>query len=195
MEYKNCYSFDKETKEYKGVVPAFKDPLDGGYNLPANTTFVEVISYGEFEIPVFENEEWHIELDYRQHLIDGEYVGGKPYYDPSKFWWADAQYMTELGDIPEGMEWDKISVPQIVENVVDNQNAVAGYKAYLSNTDYVHNVIAEEPDKAEKYAPVIAERIRVRGLIDPLQEQIDADRASIVETYGEEALNHLHEGS
>lgn len=191
METKTCWSYEKETKEYNGVTIAFTDPEDGGFNLPANATFVEPPQFGEFETAVFNGESWAVVPDYRRHLINGNYEGGKPYYDPSKYWWDEGSYMETFGDIPSGMTFTKMNTPQIVVDVVNLEKQIQTSKNYLADTDYVHNVILEEPEKAEKYAPVIEERKRVRASIDPTEEQIDSLKNQIVSLYGEEALDHL----
>ena len=192
MEIRTCWAYDRKTKEYEGITTAFENPLDGGFNLPANATFVEPPQFGEFETAVFNGESWAVVPDYRRHLDNtGTFVGGKPYYDPAKYWWDEGSYMETFGDIPSGMTFTKMDTPQIVVDVVNLENQIQTSKDYLADTDYVHNVILEEPEKAEKYAPVIEERKRVRASIDPTEEQISNLKNQIVSLYGEEALNHL----
>jgi hypothetical protein len=60
-----AYRYDSETKEYKGIQQAQADPLAGGYLLPANCTFVEVPEYTTGTIPVFKNDSWTVQNDYR----------------------------------------------------------------------------------------------------------------------------------
>ena len=60
-----AYKFDKVTKEYKGELEAQINPLEGGYLLPANCTFIEVPIYNVGQIPVFGNDEWVIKTDNR----------------------------------------------------------------------------------------------------------------------------------
>ena len=191
MDTKTCYRFKEDTGELLGSEMAFCEPKGGTFPLPANCTFIEPPIFAEFEIPAFDGEKWDIKPDYRKHIRDGQYVGGKPFYDPSQYWWAEGKYMTKIGDIPEGMTFVKMDKPQIVIEVVALMDEIQEKKKYLSETDYIHNVIAEEPDKAEKYAPVIEERKSVRASIDPMQERIDQLKAEIVEKYGKDALDHL----
>lgn len=60
-----AYRYDKTTKEYKGTQEAQINPLEGGYLLPANCTFLEVPKYSEGFIPVFENDIWTVKIDNR----------------------------------------------------------------------------------------------------------------------------------
>lgn len=60
-----AYKYDKDTKEYLGTQEAQINPLEGGYLLPANSTFAEVPEYGEKQIPVFEEGVWTVEVDNR----------------------------------------------------------------------------------------------------------------------------------
>ena len=60
-----AYKFDENTKEYLGTQQAQPNPLEGGYLLPANCTFVAPPEYLENTIPVFENNEWVIKADNR----------------------------------------------------------------------------------------------------------------------------------
>lgn len=84
-----AYKFDKNTKEYLGTQEAQINPLEGGYLLPANCTFLEVPEYSEGEIPVFENDIWVIKIDNRgswQVKLDDvtfsnvDYIGEKAGY-------------------------------------------------------------------------------------------------------------------
>ena len=192
MNTKTCYRFDEKTHEYRCTDLAFQEPIELTYPLPANCTFIEPPVVGDFEIAIFDGKSWEVKPDYRKHFEKGTYVGGKPYFNPNKYWWAEEQYMTEIGDIPEGMSFEKMEKPQIVSDVVELINEIRSSKQYLSDTDYIHNIIAEEPEKAEKYALVIEERKRVRATIDPTEEQIKTLKEQIVAEYGEEALKHLY---
>lgn len=58
-----AYKYDKTTKEYLGTQEAQINPLEGGYLLPANCTFLQVPEYAEKEIPVFENDVWVVKAD------------------------------------------------------------------------------------------------------------------------------------
>lgn len=192
METRICYKFDKKTNEFLHTTYAFQEPVGKTFPLPSFSTFVEPPKVEEFQVAVWNEEKWEIKKDYRRHLVQGEYVGGKAYYNPNEYWWANEQYMTEIGDIPEGMSFEKMEKPQIVSDVIELTNEVYTNKQYLSDTDYIHNVIAEEPEKADKYASVIEERKRVRATVDPTEEQIEGLKAQIVILYGKEALNHLY---
>lgn len=192
MDTKKCYSYKEDTKEYLGETLSFKDPLEGKFNLPANCTFEEPSEVGDFEIPVWEEDKWTVKPDYRKHLSqEGMYEGGKPYYDPKEYWWSEPKYMTSIGDIPEGMTWNKIDLPLICQEAVDLEDKIIEGKKYLQDTDYVHLVITEEPEKEEKYSEIIEERKRIRATIDPNEVSLEEKKSLIVSQYGEEALNHL----
>lgn len=60
-----AYRFDENTKEYLGTQTAQINPLEGGYLLPANCTFLKVPEYQEGQIPVFENDIWVVKVDNR----------------------------------------------------------------------------------------------------------------------------------
>jgi len=83
-----AYKFDKTTKEYLGTQEAQVNPLEGGYLLPANSTFIEAPEYEQNQIPVFEDE-WIVKADYRgswQVKLDDvtfskvDYIGTKSGY-------------------------------------------------------------------------------------------------------------------
>lgn len=67
------YNYDENTKEYLNKVEADKDPLQSKIVgrfvplVPANATLTEPPLFEENQIPVFENEEWVIKLDYRKN--------------------------------------------------------------------------------------------------------------------------------
>jgi len=63
-----AFRFDEKTKEYLGTQEAQINPLEGGYLLPANCTFLNVPSYGKETIPVFENDYWTVKTDKRGQL-------------------------------------------------------------------------------------------------------------------------------
>lgn len=84
-----AYRYDEETKEYLGTQEAQINPLEGGYLLPANCTFLEVPEYEEKQVPVFENEIWIVKVDNRgswQVKLDDvtfskvDYIGEKTGY-------------------------------------------------------------------------------------------------------------------
>ena len=60
-----AYKFDKDTKEYLGTQTAQKNPLESGYLLPANSTFLEAPKVAEGQVPVFENDIWVVKTDKR----------------------------------------------------------------------------------------------------------------------------------
>ena len=62
-----AYKYDKITKEFKYAQNAQKDPLNGGYLLPANSTFKEVPEYSIGYIPIFVDDNWVVEQDHRNH--------------------------------------------------------------------------------------------------------------------------------
>lgn len=62
-----AYKYDSETKEYLGTQEAQANPLEGGYLLPADCTFVQVPEYSEGQIPVYQdNNSWKVETDNRE---------------------------------------------------------------------------------------------------------------------------------
>ena len=164
------------------------------YIIASNSTLISPPKeIPEFTVPCFnkDKQKWELKPDYRPKSINGNLKGGKPFYNSKEYWWAREHWMTTIGDKPEGTSWSKMEIPQIVKDVVNLRRNILEWKTYLSNTDYIHNVIAEVPEAADKYAPIIEEREKVRLLIDPAQEQIDSLKEQIVSQYGEEALNHL----
>lgn len=60
-----AYKYDKDTKEYLGTQEAQINPLEGGYLLPANSTFLKVPEYGEKQAAVFEDGAWIVKADNR----------------------------------------------------------------------------------------------------------------------------------
>lgn len=62
------YWYDKDTKEFKEAQEAFIDPLDGGYLLPADSTFITPPEVPEGKVVVFneEHEKWEIKTDHRK---------------------------------------------------------------------------------------------------------------------------------
>lgn len=68
----NIYNYDEKTKEYLSTTIAEADPeetkLKGKFVplIPANATLIDLPEYGENEIPVFKNENWVVQPDYRK---------------------------------------------------------------------------------------------------------------------------------
>lgn len=62
-----AYRYDKDTKEFRFILEAQKNPRGEDYLLPALSTFLQPKECGEHEINVFENEEWVVKKDYRGH--------------------------------------------------------------------------------------------------------------------------------
>lgn len=183
MDTKTCYTFDWTTGVYL-FSEEVKRQGNGEFQLTGfNCTFVELPEYGKYEIPVFnkETETWKIEPDYRNI----------PYYKISDYWWAEDLYMHTYGNIPEGMSLIKADKPQIAIDAGALVETIANKKKYLADTDYIHSVILEEPEKSEKYISIIEERKKIRASIDPLQTELDELKSQITLQYGEEALNHL----
>lgn len=60
-----AYKYDKETKEYLGTQEAQINPLEGGYLLPANSTFIEPQQNAPGYVNVFENDIWVVKADNR----------------------------------------------------------------------------------------------------------------------------------
>ena len=85
MNTKTCYRFDEKTHEYRCTDLAFQEPIELTYPLPANCTFIEPPVVGDFEIAIFDGKSWEVKPDYRKHFEKGTYVGGKPYFNPNKY--------------------------------------------------------------------------------------------------------------
>lgn len=70
----NLYKYDKNTKEYKGVLPALIDPEASKksgkkvYAYPPYTTVVEP-EHEEGKVPVFNGENWDLVSDYRGRIV------------------------------------------------------------------------------------------------------------------------------
>lgn len=62
------YWYDNNTKEFKEAQEAFIDPIDGGYLLPADSTFVTPPIVPDGSVAVFDesNERWDIKTDHRK---------------------------------------------------------------------------------------------------------------------------------
>lgn len=189
----DSYDYDPRTHEYLKKSKAEYDKYYDKYVTAPNSTLIAPPeNIPEFKVAFFntENSQWEIRPDYR---YSSNIKKGKPYYDPKKYWWAPEQWMYEIGDIPEGMSWEKMECPGICKTIVNLQNEIREAKQYLADTDYIHSVMLEEPEKSYKYDYVVAERKRVRATIDPLQEKLDNLKEQVVDRYGGEALNHLRE--
>ena len=135
MSTRDAYRFDPETREYLGTEKAYEDyKHEGEYILPENCTFAELPEFGEFEIPVFDGtSQWSVSPDYRK----------KPYYLDSDYWWAEPQYMSTYGDIPEGCSFDRYEKPQIVLDVIGLQGQYDALVEELQATDYYARRIYE----------------------------------------------------
>lgn len=190
------YDYDPKTHEFLIIGVAEYDEFAEDYTVAPNSTLIAPPeNIPEFKAACFntESNQWELLPDYRPKLTTSSHEGGKPYYDPKKYWWAPEQWMTEIGDIPEGMSFEKVEYPGICKTIVNLQNEIREAKQYLADTDYIHGVMLEEPEKSYKYDYVVAERKRVRATIDPLQEKLDNLKEQVVDRYGGEALNHLGE--
>ncbi len=70
----NIYNYDEKTKEYLSTTIAEADPeetkLKGKFVplIPENATLIDLPEYGENEIPVFKNENWVVQPDYRKNF-------------------------------------------------------------------------------------------------------------------------------
>ena len=194
----DSYDYDPRTHEYLKKSKAEYDERHNKYIIAPNSTLIAPPeNIPEFKAACFntESNQWELLTDYRQKVNKDTHIieGGKPYYDPKKYWWAPEQWMCEFGDIPEGMSWEKMKRPSICKTIVNLQNEIKEAKQYLADTDYIHSVMLEEPEKSYKYDYVVAERKRVRATIDPLQEKLNNLMDQVAERYGGEALNHLRE--
>ena len=184
---------NKETKELLCEDVAFESPLERGvFPLPSNSTFIKPPTVKEFEVAVFNNNKWNVEKDFRK----------KPYYDPKDYWWAEPQYMSTFGNIPQGMSFEKIEVPEDVIKCSELMNEVGELKSFLDSTDKkelelqaysigLRKYLTEEDVK--ELEAIRLERDEKASLIRPKNNQIDELKNKIAEKYGEEALNHLYQ--
>lgn len=62
---KTIYLYSPNTKEYLGTDICFISPLEGIYRLPENSTEIKPPEFGEYEKPIWENNQWVIVKDYR----------------------------------------------------------------------------------------------------------------------------------
>jgi hypothetical protein len=62
-----AYRYDTDTKEFIGTQYAQRNPLEGGYLLPANCTFTEPPDKVDGYVQIFDNGEWKQEIDHRDH--------------------------------------------------------------------------------------------------------------------------------
>lgn len=198
MKTRTCYRYDKTTHEFLYTDVAFQEPVGETYPLPANCTFVEPPKTGEFEIAVFNGETWEVKPDYRKHLANGSYVGGKPFYDPENFWWAEEEYNTEIGDKPVNREWEKMDKPEICNQVVKLEEQYETLKKELEDTDYYarrlyefENGYASDFEKEAFYKSVLQRLAQERPNLNLWEAQANELKVQIVAEYGEEALEHL----
>lgn len=199
MNTKTCYRFNKKTHEFLGADVAFQEPVGETYPLPANCTFVEPPKTEEFEVACWNWEVWEIKPDYRKRLDEtGTYVGGKPFYNPENFWWAEEQYMTEIGDIPQGMSFEKMDKPEICNQIVELEDKYNALKTELEDTDYYarrlyefENGYAEDPEKEAFYKSELQRLALERPNLNIWETEANTLKEQVKAQYGEEALNHL----
>lgn len=201
METRICYRYDEKTHEFLGADVAFQEPIGGTYPLPADCTFVEPPKTGEFEIAVFNEESWEVKPDYRKHLDNtGTYVGGKPFYNPLKYWWAEEEYTKEIGDKPTDKVWEKMAKPEICNQVIAIQNEYDTLKQEFEATDYYarrlyefENGYVSDPEKEAFYKSELQRLALERPKLNTWETEIDQLKEQIVSEYGEEAINHLND--
>lgn len=132
-----AYKYDNETKEYKGTQEAQANPLEGGYLLPADCTFLEVPEYTEGTIPVFENGSWVIKNDYR-----GQYQ--------VKLEDLTFEKIDFIGDVENGYQ---VVTEEVYNNYVedpDRYKVVEGVLTDIIDTPEYEAIIAEEIEKGFK---------------------------------------------
>lgn len=166
-----AYKFDKETKEFKGVQNAQINPLEGGYLLPANSTFMEVPKTKEGQTAVFSGENWVIKTDWRGHyqvklddmtfsIVDyiGEVKEGYQFITDEEYtkYQADREAFKVINgafvDITDTEEYQEILLTRsknskIIENDAARDEKLNGgviYKSVLfdSDTDQKVNLLA-----------------------------------------------------
>ena len=199
MTIKTCYRY-AQNGEYTGTAYAQENPKhEGEFLLPANCTWMEPPEKGEFEAVCWDGEKWVIKPDYRKHLDKtGTYVDGKPFYNPEKFWWAEEEYNTEIGDKPADREWEKMDKPEICNQVVELEEKYETLKKELEDTDYYarrlyefENGYASDPEKEAFYKSELQRLAQERPNLNLWEAQANELKAQIVAEYGEEALEHL----
>lgn len=123
-----AYKYDKDTKEYLGTQNAQIDPIDKGYLLPANATFIKPPASEPFKARVFIDEVWSFVKDFRKgfYKVDSNLVVSE---------------ITELGDIPE----DYILVTEVVgDDIKANPNK------YVIDDGIVREKTEEEKEAEER---------------------------------------------
>ena len=120
------YKFDKLTKEYKGIVEAFKDTVSSMragkdiYVLPAYTTKIAPPKVKEGEIAVFTGEEWKIVANFRGQMV----------YNLNT---REGKVWDQLGPLPKGFS---TKLPERIEDVRINylQTMKTNFDVCLTNT-------------------------------------------------------------
>lgn len=123
-----AYKYDKDTKEYLGTQNAQIDPIDKGYLLPANATFIKPPASEPMKARVFIDEAWSFVKDFRKgfYKVDSDLI---------------VTEITELGDIPEGY----ILVTEVIgEDIKENPNK------YVIDDGIVREKTEEEKEAEER---------------------------------------------
>lgn len=138
--------------------------------------------------------------DYRRQFINGEFIGGKPYYKQADLWWAKPEYMTSVGDIPEGTSFTKPNKPEDVIKYSKLLKDIETDKKFLDDTDKnfielqaykagLRKYLTEE--KASELERIEEARDQKASLIHENKLKLEALKKSIIEKYGEGALLHI----
>lgn len=170
-----AYRFDENTKEYLGTQTAQIDPLEGGYLLPANCTFLKVPKYQEGQIPVFENDIWVVKVDNRgkwQVKLDDvtfskvDYVGEKAGYQVI----SDEVYEDYMADndkyaVVDGVFIDVSDTEEYKEKKrQEEKERINGLS--MTRSDFFDNTIKAWGTDDEELLPIIKGILETLGVSD-----------------------------
>lgn len=130
---KYTYSFDEDTKEFRGAEIAQLDPLEtqlrgeNVYLLPANSTFIAPPDKKEGFAIIWKDSEWEEVEDHR----------GKEYYPAGSTHYSTPIEMKEIGSLPEGASLERPAKTE--EEIAAEEMAIAKSE----RATYVSRIIVE----------------------------------------------------
>lgn len=137
-----------------------------------------------------ETETWHVIADHRRYYdANGVLCGGTMYWPADAKWLDPCQYMTELGDLPEGVLLSPPPQPAIVDEYYATKIAIQEAKQYLADTDWIIVKIAEGSATPEEYQEEIQRRKTLRESINPNEAKAARLKTEIEDEYGSGVVN------
>ena len=130
-----AYKYREDTKEYIGTQVAQINPLEGGYLLPANCTFLKPPQVEEKQIQVFNGESWDIKKDYRNH----------PQVKLDDFTFSIVDY---IGDPHNGYQFVADEVPEQYQEDPDRFKLVNGVFTDIYGTEEYEEIKKAKREEA-----------------------------------------------